>query len=37
MREGRELLEKNRKAYRAPDFPGATGSNKKPAEIFGSK
>jgi len=37
MREGRELLEKNRKAYRAPDFPGATGSNKKPAEIFGRR
>lgn len=35
MKEANELLEHNRKAYRAVDFPNATGNTRKPPEVFG--
>jgi hydroxylamine dehydrogenase len=35
MREARHLLEKNEKAYKAPDYPNATGRTTKPEEVFG--
>ncbi len=35
MKEGRELIHENKKAYKAEDFPNATGDTTKPAEIFG--
>jgi hypothetical protein len=35
MQEARELLEHNKKAYKAPDFPNATGDTTRPKEIFG--
>ncbi|MEW5721756.1 MAG: multiheme c-type cytochrome [Thermodesulfobacteriota bacterium] len=35
MEEARALLEENKKAYKAPDFPNATGDPKKPVEVFG--
>lgn len=35
MEEARHLLETGRKAYRAGDFPNATGPTTKPAEVFG--
>jgi hypothetical protein len=34
MKEARELIEHNKKAYKAPDFPNATGSTTPPAAIF---
>jgi hypothetical protein len=37
MKEGRELIEHNEKAYKAPDYPNATGDTTRPAEIFGAK
>ncbi|MFP4571756.1 MAG: multiheme c-type cytochrome [Desulfobacterales bacterium] len=35
MKEARHHLETGEKAHKAPDFPNATGSTKKPAQIFG--
>lgn len=37
MEEARELIEKNEKAYKAKDFPNATGNTTKPVEVFGKK
>jgi hypothetical protein len=37
MKEGRELIEHNQKAYKAPDYPNATGSTTKPPEVFDQK
>ncbi|MFO8112178.1 MAG: multiheme c-type cytochrome [Desulfosalsimonadaceae bacterium] len=37
MKEGRELIETGEKAYKAPDFPNATGRTQKPEAIFGSQ
>jgi len=34
MKESRHLIETNQKAYKAPDFPNATGSKTKPPEVF---
>jgi len=34
MEEARHLIETNQKAYKATDFPNATGSTEKPKEIF---
>jgi len=34
MKEARHLIETNQKAYKAVDFPNATGSTEKPPEIF---
>ena len=34
MEEARELIEHNKKAYKALDFPNATGSTTKPKEVF---
>jgi hydroxylamine dehydrogenase len=33
MEEARELIHENRKAYKAEDYPNATGSTKKPPEV----
>jgi hypothetical protein len=35
MEEARHLIENNQKAYKATDFPNATGSTVKPPEVFG--
>ncbi|MFH1136996.1 MAG: multiheme c-type cytochrome [Pseudomonadota bacterium] len=35
MEESRDLLEHNRKAYKAEDYPNASGSTQKPPEVFG--
>jgi hypothetical protein len=35
MEKARDLLEHNKKAYKAPDFPNATGNTTPPAQIFG--
>ena len=35
MKEGHELLDHNQKAFRAPDYPNATGDKTPPQEIFG--
>jgi hydroxylamine dehydrogenase len=35
MEMGRELITENKKSYKAPDYPGATGSTVKPPELFG--
>ncbi len=35
MKEARHLLDNNQKAYKAKDFPNATGNTKKPVAIFG--
>jgi len=37
MEEARDLIEHNRKAYKAVDFPNATGSTAKPPEVFGAQ
>lgn len=37
MKEGRDLIEKNEKAYKAPDYPNATGDTKPPPEVFDRK
>jgi hypothetical protein len=34
MEESRDLIEHNQKAYKATDFPNATGSTTKPPEVF---
>ena len=34
MEEARDLIEHNKKAYRATDYPNATGSTSKPKEVF---
>jgi hydroxylamine dehydrogenase len=34
MEEARDLIEHNKKAYKAADFPNATGSTIKPPEVF---
>ncbi len=36
MEEGRELLHSGEKAYKAKDFPNATGSTTRPPEVFGT-
>jgi hypothetical protein len=35
MEEARDLIQHNQKAYKATDYPGATGSTVKPPEVFG--
>jgi hypothetical protein len=35
MHEANELLANNQKAYKAVDFPNATGNKQKPVEVFG--
>ncbi len=35
MEEAMHLIESNTKAYKADDFPNATGSTAKPSEVFG--
>ncbi len=35
MEEARDLIEHNKKAYTAMDFPNATGDTTRPKEIFG--
>ncbi len=35
MEEANELIQHNKKAYVATDFPAATGSTQKPPEVFG--
>jgi len=35
MEEARHLAETGQKAYKAPDFPNATGDTAKPREVFG--
>ena len=35
MEDARDLIEHNEKAYKAEDFPNATGSTVKPVEVFG--
>jgi hypothetical protein len=37
MEEARELIHENRKAYKAEDFPNATGSTETPAEVRPAK
>lgn len=37
MEEANHLLETGQKAYRAPDFPNATGDTTRPPKIFGTK
>jgi len=37
MEEARDLLEHNKKAYKAEDFPNATGNTTKPPEVFGKR
>lgn len=37
MKEARALLEHGEKAYKATDFPNATGDTQKPEAIFGSR
>jgi len=37
MEEARDLIEHNRKAYQAVDYPNATGSTVKPPEVFGAQ
>jgi hypothetical protein len=34
MKEGNEMLEHNRKAYKAVDFPNATGNTTRPEVLF---
>jgi len=34
MEKARDLIRKNRKAYKAADFPGATGNTTPPEAIF---
>jgi hypothetical protein len=33
MEEARDLIKHNKKAYRAADYPNATGSTKKPLKL----
>ncbi len=35
MEEAREMIEKNQKAYKATDYPNASGSKVKPEAVFG--
>ncbi len=35
MEEARELIQHNKKAYKATDYPNATGKTTKPPEVFG--
>ena len=35
MEEARDLIKHNKKAYKATDFPNATGNTTPPAQIFG--
>ena len=37
MEDARDLIEHNKKAYRAMDYPNATGSTEKPKEVFPDK
>lgn len=37
MEKARDLIKHNKKAYRADDFPNATGNRTKPPEVFGEK
>ncbi|MFP3980255.1 MAG: multiheme c-type cytochrome [Desulfobacterales bacterium] len=37
MKEARHLIETGEKAHKAPDFPNATGSTKRPEAIFGDQ
>ena len=35
MEEARDSIKHNKKAYKATDFPNATGNTTKPPEVFG--
>jgi hypothetical protein len=35
MEEARDMIQQNQKAYKATDYPNATGDTTKPAEVFG--
>jgi hypothetical protein len=35
MEKARHLIEHNKKAYKAEDFPNATGNTTRPAQVFG--
>ncbi len=37
MEEANDLIKHNKKAYKAVDFPAATGSTEKPPEVFGKQ
>jgi len=37
MEEGRHMIDANQKAYKAEDFPNATGNTTKPEAVFGKK
>jgi len=37
MEKARDLIQHNKKAYRAADFPNATGNIKPPEEVFGKR
>ncbi len=37
MEEANDLIKHNKKAYKAVDFPAATGSTQKPPEVFGKQ
>lgn len=37
MEEARDLIKHNKKAYKATDYPNATGNTTKPPEIFGKQ
>jgi hydroxylamine dehydrogenase len=34
MEKARDLIEHNKKAYKATDYPNATGNTTRPAEVF---
>lgn len=36
MEDARDLIQHNKKAYKAEDYPNATGSTEKPKEVFGN-
>ena len=37
MEKARDLIQHNKKAYKAADFPNATGNTKPPEEVFGKR
>jgi hydroxylamine dehydrogenase len=36
MEEGRDMIEHKKTAYKAVDYPNATGSTTRPSEVFGN-
>jgi hypothetical protein len=35
LKGGNDLIKHNKKAYKATDFPAATGNTTRPAKVFG--